>query len=178
MCPEDWNRPVPAVGPVDARLVIVGLAPGAQGANRTGIPFCGDSSGDTLREAMRAAKIPAERVRITNVLKCLPPANRPTGAELQNCRSWLASELGDLERAGGGVVLALGRVAHTAVVRELGVRQADMPFVHGAAYRISATLRLLDSYHCSQYNTSTRRLTPAMLRRVLRRAARLAGVQA
>ena len=173
--PNDWNRPVPAAGPADARILIVGLAPGAQGANRTGVPFCGDSSGDTLREAMRATGLMPDRVRITNVVKCLPPGNRPTGDEVRNCASWFVRELRDLERTGGGVVVALGRVAHTAVVRELGARQVDMPFRHGAVYDAGSRGVLIDSYHCSQYNTSTRRLTPAMLRRVLRCAARLAG---
>ena len=166
---------MPAVGPSDAQLLIVGLAPGAQGANRTGVPFCGDSSGDTLRDAMKQARVARARVRITNALKCLPPGNKPLGGELANCRGWFSAEVDDLNRAGGGVILALGRVAHIAVVREFRACQADFAFAHGAEHALADPITLIDSYHCSQYNTSTRRLTPEMLTEVLRRAHRLAG---
>lgn len=162
------------MGPADARLLIVGLAPGAQGANRTGVPFCGDSSGDTLRKAMEKAGVVAAQVRITNALKCLPPGNKPLGQELATCRSWFSAEINDLISVGGGVILALGRVAHIAVVREFGARQADLVFAHGAEHELAEGITLVDSYHCSQYNTATRRLTPAMLIAVLRRARALA----
>jgi uracil-DNA glycosylase family 4 len=150
----------------------VGLAPGAQGANRTGVPFFGDSSGDTLRTALCAVGLRERDVRITNALKCLPPENRPAGGELANCRSWFTREISDLKRA-GGVIFALGRVAHIAIVKEFGARQADFRFGHANVHMLPGNTTLVDSYHCSQYNTATRRLTPAMLERALRRAAHL-----
>ncbi len=168
--PDHWNRPVPADGPTSARLLIVGLAPGALGANRTGIPFAGDSSGDTLHLALETVGLTGN-VRITNALKCLPPANRPTAIELANCRNFLQDDIATLMHQNGRkVIFALGRVAHGALVKTLSLRAADFAFAHGAVHEVEAGVFLVDSYHCSRLNTSTRRLTPAMLVDVLARA--------
>ena len=173
-------RPVPPFGDPQARLLIVGLAPGYHGANRTGRPFTGDHAGILLYETLHAFGLASRPVskeaddglrlrgcRITNAVKCLPPQNRPTGEEVRNCRAYLAAELAEL--APGSLVLALGGVAHKAVVAALGGRQVDHPFAHGAEHRLGE-LRLLDSYHCSRYNTQTGRLTAEMFQAVFARA--------
>ncbi len=185
--PDYYARPVPPFGDPDARLLIVGLAPGLHGANRTGRPFTGDHAGILLYETLHAfglASAPVSksaddglklhRCRITNAVKCLPPQNRPKGEEVRNCRAYLAAEL--VELAPGSVVLALGGVAHKAVVAALGGRQADHPFAHGAEHRLGA-LRLLDSYHCSRYNTQTGRLTAEMFQAVFAHAMALLDEQ-
>jgi uracil-DNA glycosylase len=169
----DWhNAPVPSFGPLDASLLIVGLAPGQKGANRTGRPFTGDHAGDLLYAMLlrhgfaigRYGADPSDGLRligcrITNAVRCLPPQNKPVGAEINACRPYLQSELSGLPNL--RAVLALGRIAHDSVVRALGARPAHVPFAHGAQHRI-ADLTLTDSYHCSRYNTQTGRLTPAM----------------
>jgi len=169
----DWhNAPVPSFGPLDASLLIVGLAPGQKGANRTGRPFTGDHAGDLLyatllRHGLAAGRYGADPsdglqligCRITNAVRCLPPQNKPVGAEINACRPYLQAELAGLPHL--KAVLALGRIAHESVVRALGERPARVPFAHGAQHHI-AGLTLADSYHCSRYNTQTRRLTPAM----------------
>lgn len=176
--------PVPPLGPARARLLIVGLAPGLHGANRTGRPFTGDDSGALLFEALAAAGLcrrrdagaappgaGLRRTRITNAVKCLPPGNRPSAAEMRRCNPWLRAEIEALARP--GVVLALGHVAHRAVLDALGAPRARHPFAHGAGHRPVSGLRLLDSYHCSRYNVRTRRLTRAMLVDVVTRARAL-----
>jgi uracil-DNA glycosylase family 4 len=174
--PEWFNGPVPSFGPADARLLIVGLAPGLQGANRTGRPFTGDWAGDllyaTLIEYGFARGTYDERpddglelidCRITNAVRCVPPENKPIGAEIATCRDYLKPQLvaAPLPRA----VVLLGRIAHDSVLTTLGVRAVNAPFGHGAVHPLD-TLTLYDSYHCSRYNTNTRRLTPDMFRAV------------
>ena len=174
-------RPVPAFGPLDAHLVIVGLAPGMHGANATGRPFTGDYAGvllyRMLYETGFSNQPEADRpddglelydCRITNAVRCLPPANKPTAGEVRNCARFLSHDLTLMPA--GGVVLALGRIAHEAVVRCEGQRQREYSFAHGAHHSLSRRRTLLDSYHCSRYNTQTGRLTEAMFRAVLRRA--------
>jgi uracil-DNA glycosylase family 4 len=172
----DWhNAPVPSFGPADARLLIVGLAPGLRGANRTGRPFTGDYAGDLLYATL--AKFGFARgdyradpgdglelvdCRIVNAVRCVPPENKPEPAEVSACRRFLAGALAAHERQ---AVLALGRIAHGAVLGTLGLRQAAFPFAHGAMHELRPIV-LADSYHCSRYNTNTRRLTPAMFEAV------------
>jgi uracil-DNA glycosylase family 4 len=185
---DDYHaRPVPAFGDPAARLLIVGLAPGYHGANRTGRPFTGDHAGILLyatlhrlglatRPESTSADDPLRLVgcRITNAVKCLPPANKPTGPEVRNCNSFLAAEIDGLPD--GAVVLALGRIAHDAVLRARSERLASRKFAHGAVHGLPGSLTLVDSYHCSRYNTQTRRLTDVMFESVMREAARLANL--
>jgi uracil-DNA glycosylase len=185
--PEWHNAPVPAFGGRDAALLIVGLAPGLKGANRTGRPFTGDHAGDLLYAALlklglargaydrRADDGLALRAcRITNAVRCVPPANKPTGAEARQCRRFLAAELASLPHL--RAVLALGRVAHEAVLAALDLRRANFPFAHGAAHDLGGGRTLVSSYHCSRYNTATGVLTAAMFDAALARAARAAGL--
>jgi uracil-DNA glycosylase len=184
--PDYHSAPVPPFGPAAAPLVIVGLAPGMHGANRTGRPFTGDHAGILLYDSLHRlglASRPASVARddglelrdcrISNAVKCLPPANKPTPAEVRTCGHWLGAEL-----AGGRprVVLALGRIAHDGVLDALGLKRGRFPFAHGAEHDLGAAPLLIDSYHCSRYNTQTRRLTPEMFMAVLARAAHQAGV--
>lgn len=182
--PGYWCRPVPPFGDANARLLIVGLAPGMHGANRTGRPFTGDFAGVLFYETLHAFGFGThpESVsaaddlrlidcRITNSVKCLPPDNKPIGSEINTCNQFLAKEL-ELVRP-GSVVLALGGIAHRAVVRALGKRQAGFRFAHGAEHAIDERFPLLNSYHCSRYNTNTGRLTPEMFRNVFARAREL-----
>lgn len=171
--PGWFNAPVPGFGPRGARVLIVGLAPGLRGANRTGRPFTGDYAGDLLFATLLKFGLARGRYgghaedgfalagcRIVNAVRCVPPQNRPVGAEVAACRPFLADELEGLPE--GGAVLALGRVAHDAVLAALGERRAARPFAHGALHRLACGHLLADSYHCSRYNTNTGRLTPAM----------------
>ncbi len=185
---EYWGKPVPGFGDRQARLLIVGLAPGAHGSNRTGRMFTGDSSGDTLYAALHRAGFashPAATSRddglvlrdafITAVGRCAPPQNRPTGEELANCRPFLARELALLGNA--QVVLALGQVAfagYLLLLREQGVAIPRLKFAHGAQYTLSPTLpRLVAAYHPSRQNTQTGRLTMEMFDAVLESARRV-----
>lgn len=182
--PAYWCRPVPPFGDPQARLLIVGLAPGMHGANRTGRPFTGDFAGVLLYETLyeygfsngpvsESADDGLELIdcRITNSVKCLPPDNKPVGSEVANCNTYLANELELLPNP--EVVLALGAIGHRALIRALGLRQADYPFGHAAEHVIDGRFLLLDSYHCSRYNTNTGRLTAAMFRAVFARAREL-----
>ena len=179
--PDYHAAPVPSFGPDDAGLLVVGLAPGMHGANATGRPFTGDYAGELLYATLHRfgfASAPVSRhaddelrlhdCRITNAVRCLPPANKPTGAEVNECNGFLREEL-----AAPRVILALGGVAHRATVKALGLRQRDWPFGHAAEHPLADGRTLLDSYHCSRYNTQTRRLTPAMFERVFERARSL-----
>lgn len=179
--PDYYCRPVAPFGDPRARLLIVGLAPGMHGANRTGRPFTGDYAGILLYETLYkygfsnapvsvSAEDPLELVdcRISNAVKCLPPDNKPTGSEIATCNRYLAREF-ELMPA-PVVVLALGGIAHRAVIRALGLRQSPYKFGHAAEHRIEDRFLLLDSYHCSRYNTNTGRLTPAMFEAVFARA--------
>ncbi len=175
--PSYWNRPVPGFGDRAGWLVIVGLAPGMHGANRSGRPFFMDASGEWLYGELERRKLwDGERldgVYIANAVKCVPPGNKPTGDEQARCQPWLERELAALE--GARVVLALGRIAHGAVLRCWGVRPlARHPFAHARMERLPGRPALLASYHPSRQNTNTGVLTRSMWRDVFARALRLA----
>ncbi len=175
----DWhNAPVPSFGDSSARLLIVGLAPGLRGANRTGRPFTGDWAGDLLYETLIeqgfAKGTYDERpddglklidCRITNAVRCVPPQNKPTPAEINTCRTFLVSSFGEMKNL--RAIVALGRIAHESVVRALGSKLSAMPFAHGAVHE-AGEFRLYDSYHCSRYNTNTGVLTPKMFKDVFK----------
>ena len=180
--PAWFNAPVPAFAPSGSdpvRLLVVGLAPGLKGANRTGRPFTGDYAGQLLyptllkfgfaRGAYGEARDDGLRLagsRITNAVRCVPPANKPTPAEAKACRPFLEREIAALPDL--RVVLALGAIAHGAVLAALGLRRSVYPFRHGAAYRLAPRdLVLAASYHCSRYNVNTGRLTAAMFEAVV-----------
>jgi uracil-DNA glycosylase len=170
----DWhNAPVPSFGALDARLLIVGLAPGLKGANRTGRPFTGDYAGDLLYatllkfghargryDARADDGLTLADCRISNAVRCVPPENKPEPAEIASCRKFLAAEIAAMGNL--AAVLALGAIAHGSVLTALGERRAAHPFAHGALHRLQRGLVLADSYHCSRYNTNTRRLTAKM----------------
>ncbi len=182
--PEYHARPVPPFGDSDARLLIVGLAPGMHGANATGRPFTGDHAGILLYETIHKSgfgSLPVSiskdddlvltNCRITNAVKCLPPQNKPIGSEINSCNSYLRQELEQMP--GDSVVLALGTIAHNSVIKALSLRQKDFPFSHNRLHQVSSDMQLLDSYHCSRYNTQTRRLTPEMFEQVFTHAKQL-----
>lgn len=178
--PDWYNAPVPTFGPDNAALLIVGLAPGMRGANRTGRPFTGDFAGDLLYstllrhgfaegryEARPDDDLVLKDAAITNAVRCVPPQNKPTGVEIRTCRTFLRGVI-----AGNSslrAILALGRIAHDSVVRALGLQLSATPFIHGARHAAGGGLRLYDSYHCSRYNTNTGVLTSAMFDAVLER---------
>lgn len=183
--PDYWNRPVPSFGSDRPEILIVGLAPGRHGANASGRPFTGDYAGillyETLFELGLASAPTATAIddglelrhcRITNAVKCLPPQNKPTSLEIATCNRYLGAELEALQSV--SVIVALGAIAHRAVLKARGLRQGGFPFAHGAVHVLPDGLRLVDSYHCSRYNTQTRRLTPAMFRAALTTARELA----
>jgi uracil-DNA glycosylase family 4 len=174
--PDWFNAPVPSWGPVDARLLIVGLAPGLQGANRTGRPFTGDYAGDLLYETLLrfgfATGTYEERpddslklvdARITNAVRCVPPENKPTPAEITICRDFLKETIAEMPKL--TAIVALGRIAHDTAVTTLGAKRSKVTFSHGGTVAIGA-YTLFSSYHCSRYNTNTRVLTPEMFRAV------------
>ncbi|MBI5938468.1 MAG: uracil-DNA glycosylase [Betaproteobacteria bacterium] len=204
--PDYFGRPVPPFGAAEPKLLIVGLAPGYHGANRSGRPFTGDHAGVLLYETLHAfgyASRPTSTAaddgleligcRITNAVKCVPPENKPTPDEIKRCNGFLKAELEGLPQ--GTAVLALGQIAHGAVLRALGLKLKDYPFGHAAVHSLpspasgryrrvgassgaggegkavaeGAVRRLYDSYHCSRYNTQTRRLTPEMFKAVFAR---------
>jgi uracil-DNA glycosylase len=174
--PDWFNAPVASFGPGSARLLIVGLAPGLKGANRTGRPFTGDFAGDLLYDTLKRfgfgsgtyRATPEDGftlldARITNAVRCVPPDNKPTPAEIKTCRSFLQAtiaEMGNLR-----AIVTLGRISHESTLAALDHRRAAAPFRHGASVDIGA-LRLFVSYHCSRYNTNTGVLTPEMFRDV------------
>jgi uracil-DNA glycosylase family 4 len=181
--PDYYCQPVPPFGDPAARFLIVGLAPGMHGANRTGRPFTGDHAGILLyqmlhkhgfasRDHSTAADDDLELrdCRITNAVKCLPPDNKPVGAEINTCNTFLANELATLPA--GSIVLALGGIAHRAIVKAVGARQADYKFAHATLHDLP-DFRMLDSYHCSRYNTNTGRLTEAMFDAIFAQAREL-----
>jgi len=175
--PDYHAGPVPAFGDSEPSLLIVGLGPGLHGANATGRPFTGDYAGVLLYKTLhdfgfsnrpvatgRHDGLALAGCRITNAVKCLPPDNKPLASEIKNCNPYLANEI--RARQGRLVILALGRIAHDAVLRALDIRQQDCRFGHNTAHRLGNGRILIDSYHCSRYNTQTRRLTEEMFRQV------------
>lgn len=182
--PDWWNAPVPAWGDPGAWLALVGLAPGKQGANRTGRPFTGDYAGDLLFDTLAKAGftegIYDRRVDdglrlsgciIVNGVKCLPPQNKPTTQESNNCRRYLTAQLDELRSV--QIFVALGKIAHDSFLKHLGVKLADYKFGHLAEHGLPDGRILIDSYHCSRYNTQTGRLTPEMFDAVFERARAL-----
>lgn len=178
--PDYFARPVPAFGDARARLCIVGLAPGMHGANASGRPFTGDFAGILLYQTLHkygfASKAESVSVndglklkncRITNAVKCLPPQNKPVGIEINTCNDWLQAELAALPK--DHIIVALGGIAHKAVLRALDHKQSAHRFGHGNEHALENGL-LIDSYHCSRYNTNTRRLTAKMFEQIFARA--------
>ncbi|WP_455198849.1 uracil-DNA glycosylase [Kaarinaea lacus] len=179
--PDYHARPVAPFGVKDPALLIVGLAPGMHGANATGRPFTGDHAGILLYQTLydfdfstapesksRNDGLKLLDCRITNAVKCLPPQNKPTGEEIRTCNSFLKAEIEGLRK--GACVLALGSIAHQAVLRSQGLKLKDYPFKHNKLHKLPNGISLIDSYHCSRYNTQTRRLTTPMFRDVFRKA--------
>ena len=175
--PAWHNGPVATFGPAHARLLIVGLAPGLRGANRTGRPFTGDFAGDLLYQTLikfgfargRYTARPDDGLElvdaaITNAVRCVPPQNKPVSAEIAQCRPFLEATLAQMPKL--KVMLALGRIAHDSVVRTFGLKLKEAPFGHGAVHEAGAGLSLYDSYHCSRYNTNTGRLSAEMFEAV------------
>jgi uracil-DNA glycosylase family 4 len=174
--PDWFNGPVPSFGDAPARLLVVGLAPGLRGANRTGRPFTGDFAGDLLYETLGAFGFATGNYRaeagdglelidciITNAVRCVPPANKPGGLEIATCNRFLAARIAGLPQL--RAIVALGRISHDACFAALGLKGRHFPFAHAAEHQAGA-LRLFDSYHCSRLNTNTGRLTPAMFQAV------------
>ncbi|MFO8153998.1 uracil-DNA glycosylase [Thioalkalivibrio sp.] len=170
--------PVPPFGPAQARLLIVGLAPGMHGANATGRPFTGDHAGILLYRTLydfgfasqpeavsRNDGLVLHDCRVTNAVKCLPPQNKPTPAEVRTCNRFLAAEIGVVSPR---IILALGRIAHEAVLRAVAMKPSACRFTHGAQHDLGQGRLLVDSYHCSRYNTQTKRLTPSMFEELFR----------
>jgi len=171
--PDWFNAPVPSFGPLDAPILVVGLAPGVRGANRTGRPFTGDFAGQLLYQTLIRFGLalgnygadPGDGLtlrgcRVTNAVRCVPPGNLPTPPEITACNGFLVAEMAAMPNLRG--VLALGGVAHKAVLRARGLRASHAAFVHGQIHALPDGLRLVDSYHVSRLNTNTGRLTPAM----------------
>jgi len=182
--PTYFCAPVPPFGAPDARLVIVGLAPGMHGANASGRPFTGDYAGILLYATLHAYGYASQPegtsrddglvlidCRITNAVKCLPPANKPLPAEIATCNAYLVADLASVPD--GGAILALGRIAHEAAFKALGLRPAK--FAHGAVHELARGIALVDSYHCSRYNTNTGRLTEAMFHQAFEAVGRHLG---
>jgi uracil-DNA glycosylase family 4 len=185
--PDWWNAPVPAFGDPDAWLGILGLAPGMWGANRTGRPFTGDSAGVLLFETLlkfglaegRYSELPDDGVSLSgcvilNAVKCLPPQNKPTPAEVATCRLYYESALALLPNV--RVLIALGRIAHGSAVRTAGGKLSAYSFAHLAEHALPDGRLLIDSYHCSRYNQNTGRLTPVMFEAVFARALQMSSV--
>jgi len=174
--PQWFNAPVPCFGAATARLLIVGLAPGLRGANRTGRPFTGDYAGDLLYDTLKAFDFAAGTyaarpndgltlmdARITNAVRCVPPENKPLPAEIRTCRGFLAATIAEMENL--RAIVTLGRISHESTVAALNQRRSAAPFGHGAWHDVGQ-LRVFASYHCSRYNTNTGVLTPEMFRAV------------
>jgi uracil-DNA glycosylase len=184
--PDYYALPVSSFGEKDSKFLIVGLAPGMHGANRTGRPFTGDfagnllygslhkygfaSSANPLNEAGDAnPMLKLQNCRITNAVRCLPPQNKPEPGEIRACNGYVAEELAMLLH--GSAVMALGTIAHQAVLMALQLRKSNFAFGHGARHELPGGLMLFDSYHCSRYNTQTKRLTTAMFEAVIHNIA-------
>jgi uracil-DNA glycosylase family 4 len=176
--PGWFNGAVPSFGPAEARLLVVGLAPGVTGANRTGRPFTGDFAGGLLYQTLAKYGFANDRFdaraddglalhdcMVTNAVRCVPPQNKPVGAEINTCRRFLAARIAAMPRL--EAIVCLGRISHESVLRALGVRLKDAPFAHQARHDLDP-LAVFDSYHCSRYNTNTGRLTTEMFEAVFR----------
>lgn len=185
--PSWFNGAAPSFGDANARLLIVGLAPGRTGANRTGRPFTGDYAGDLLYGTLKKLGLAEGEYRadpadgftlqgamITNAVRCAPPENKPTPEEIATCRPFLHARINALAQV--KVLLALGSIAHESIVRTHGLKPADAKFGHGAEFALPEGRTLISSYHCSRYNTQTRRLTTEMFERVMARAKSVAGL--
>jgi len=178
VCEPHWhNAPVPSFGPVDAAVLVVGLAPGLRGANASGRPFTGDFAGGLLYRTIEKFGFSSgnynaraddglklNNLRITNAVRCAPPANKPSGPEIRACLPYLADEIASMENL--LAIVALGRIAHDAVLSAYQEKKSAWPFGHGAVHRIPGKPVLTDSYHCSRYNTNTGRLSPEMFEAV------------
>ncbi len=185
--PSWHNAPVPSSGGLTARVLIVGLAPGLRGANRTGRPFTGDYAGDLLYATLKKFEFASgtygasaddgfrlSDCRVSNAVRCVPPENKPEPAEIAACNGFLAAEISGMARL--KVIVALGAIAHGAVLRALGERKSMFPFKHGAIHTLNTRALLADSYHCSRYNTNTGVLTTEMFDAVFAEVRRrLAG---
>ncbi len=176
--PEWFNAPVPSFGPNTARLLIVGLAPGLKGANRTGRPFLGDHAGELLYRSLLKVGLARGQhdlsapgalqlvdCMITNAVRCVPPANKPSTSEIAHCRQFLVARIAAVPAL--RAILALGRIAHDSTLEALSLKRSRYPFAHGARHELESGIVLFDSYHCSRQNTNTGRLTTAMFETVL-----------
>lgn len=179
--PDYYCKPVPAFGVKKPKLLIVGLAPGMHGANATGRPFTGDHAGILLYEMLykhgfsnKAVSnhikdgLKLKQARITNAVKCLPPENKPVGAEVNTCNQYLVEELKVIDKK--AIILCLGLISHKAVIKALALKQKDYPFGHGKLHKLEDGRQILDSYHCSRYNTNTGRLTEKMFSDIFKQA--------
>jgi uracil-DNA glycosylase family 4 len=186
--PQYWSRPVAPFGDAAPRILLVGLAPGLHGANRTGRPFTGDFAGILLYQTLHELDLANQPhgaapddglrlkgARITNAVKCAPPDNKPNPDEIRRCNRYLKAELAALGSV--RVIVALGRIAHDAVLTALDLKRTAFGFGHGSEHALPDGRHLIDSYHCSRYNTQTRRLTAAMFKSVLTRACTLSGAR-
>jgi uracil-DNA glycosylase family 4 len=180
--PDWFNGPAPSFGPDAARLLVVGLAPGLKGANRTGRPFLGDYAGELLystllkvglaegeHDVQRPEALTLRDCMITNAVRCVPPQNKPTGAEIRKCRRFLIGRMAALPRL--QTLLAMGRIAHDSVLDMFGLKKRAYSFAHGARHCLPNGLTLFDTYHCSRQNTNTGRLTREMFEVVVNAAA-------
>lgn len=181
--PAKFNAPVPSFGPFQARLLVVGLAPGLRGANFSGRPFTGDYAGDLLYATLLKFGLAAgvygahagdglelRDCRITNAVRCVPPENKPTPAEVKSCGAFLREEIAAMPNL--AVIVSLGLVSHGAVLKACGAKAAACKFAHGSVHKLRPGLTLIDSYHCSRYNTNTGRLTPEMFEAAFAEAIR------
>lgn len=171
--PDKFNAPVPSFGGIGSRLLVVGLAPGLKGANFTGRPFTGDYAGELLYstlckfgfakggyDARADDGLELINCRITNAVRCVPPQNKPEGKEISTCNEFLKKEILAMENL--RVIVSLGLISHNAVLKAFGKKISEFKFLHGAVHEMSSQVSLMDSYHCSRYNTQTKRLTPEM----------------
>ena len=178
--PAYHSKPVPSFGVKQPKLLIVGLAPGLHGANATGRPFTGDHAGIILYEMLYkhgfSNKISSVSLndglklahcRITNAVRCLPPENKPISGEVNKCNRYLEEELENV--SGEGIILCLGHIAHKSSIKALSLKQSDYPFKHGKFYKLNTGRVIVDSYHCSRYNTNTKRLTEDMFSKIFQR---------
>ncbi len=182
--PDYFCKPVPSFGDPKAKFLIVGLAPGMHGANATGRPFTGDYAGILLYQTLHKFGFATKAVsnsadddlkltncRITNAVKCVPPANKPTTEEIKICSSYLKNELQELKP--GDVILALGKIAHDSVLRSFDLKLSQFPFGHETVYQVGKQLNLVSSYHCSRYNTQTKRLTEKQFENVFSKVKKI-----